>query len=55
MTIPAQDSRPEPINMTWTYPNGDKKVIANAIFLKKDAGKYKADIKKALRSIKFDK
>ena len=26
MTIPAQDNRPELINMTWTYPNGDKGV-----------------------------
>ena len=34
MTIPAQDNRPELINMTWTYPNGDKGVIANAMFLK---------------------
>lgn len=48
MTIPAQDNRPELINMTWTYPNGDKGVIANAMFLKKDAGKYEADVKKAL-------
>ena len=55
MTIPAQDNRPELINMTWTYPNGDKGVIANAMFLKKDAGKYEADVKKALQSVKFDK
>lgn len=54
MTIPAQDDRPELINMTWAYPNGDKGVIANAMFLKKDAGKYEADIKKALQSVKFD-
>lgn len=52
---PAQDNRPELINMTWTYPNGDKGVIANAMFLKKDAGKYEADVKKALQSVKFDK
>lgn len=55
LAIPAQDNRPELINMTWVYPNGDKGVIANAIFLKKDAGKYEADVKKALQSIKFDK
>ena len=55
MTIPAQDNRPELINMTWTYPNGDMGVIANAMFLKKDAGKYEADVKKALQSVKFDK
>lgn len=55
MTIPAQDDRPELINMTWAYPNGDKGVIANAMFLKKDAGKYEADVKKALQSVKFDK
>ena len=52
MTIPAQDNRPELINMTWTYPNGDKGVIANAMFLKKDAGKYEADVKKALQTSK---
>ena len=55
LAIPAQDNRPELINMTWVYPNGDKGVIANAMFLKKDAGKYEADVKKALQSIKFDK
>ena len=49
LAIPAQDNRPELINMTWVYPNGDKGVIANAMFLKKDAGKYEADVKKALR------
>ena len=54
MTIPAQDDRPELINMTWAYPNGDKGVIANAMFLKKDAGTYEADLKKALQSVKFD-
>ena len=55
LAIPAQDNRPELINMTWVYPNGDKGVSANAMFLKKDAGKYEADVKKALQSIKFDK
>ena len=28
LAIPAQDNRPELINMTWVYPNGDKGVIA---------------------------
>lgn len=54
MTIPAQNSRPELINMTWTYPNGDKGVIADVMFLEKDAGKYEADVKKAPQSVKFD-
>ena len=30
-------------------------MIKTPAFLKKDAGKYEADVKKALQSIKFDK
>lgn len=55
MTIPAQGNRPEIVNMTWSYPNGGKGVAVSAMFLKKDAGKYEADVKKALQSVKFDK
>ncbi len=55
MTIPAQGNRPEIVTMTWSYPNAGKGVAVSAMFLKKDAGKYEADTKKALQSVKFNK
>lgn len=55
MTIPAQGNRPEIVNMTWSYPNGGKGVAVSAMFLKKDAKKFAADVKKSLQSLKFDK
>ena len=55
MTIPAEGNRPEIVNMTWSYPNGGKGVAVSAMFLKKDSGKFAADVKKSLQSLKFNK
>lgn len=55
MVIPAEGDRPELVSITWSYPNGDKGIIATAMFLNKDVPQFENKIKKAFESVRFDK
>ncbi len=54
MVIPAEGERPELVSMTWSYPNGDKGLIATAMFLSKDVPQFESTIRKAFESVRFD-